>query len=627
VLFCRCCKHEIENILGTIKTHVGSNRHKDRLVEWIEKNKSDSEVKEFLEQYFQENPNERQSSVSTEVQHFRWRVVEACLYAGIPMEKIDHLRELLERGGTELTASTHLKAMVPKIEKFELERLRKELEGQRVCVIFDGTTRLGECIAVLLRWCPVGFNKIEQRLVALRTTKTHMNGDELGALINTILGTTCRVQTIDVVCGARDSCSTNGKAMRNLEPMYINMEAILCISHTLSHCGEHVDLPVLNEWMTPWLGLVQHHPSARSIWKEKLGGAMKGYSTIRWCSREECSNEIAKNFGMLPDFVDTLLEDEIGDKLPKKMKAIIDHQSETLELELACNLDLEPIISTCYTLEGDGLVILLARAKIDTLLAFGDTVGDSADTLPNVAALLRKQTELKTGVKVYEYFADVTPPRYFKGTITSVTRGKVKVKYEDNRTIEQEEREVRQWIDVREMAEWKRLAAAAKGGITYLRNRLTGNLPAQQKNFDCSHMYEVLRVVQAFDPSWASQHLDANVVDALAVVKPLRNMTAALKRELPAYLVATAGVVIDHTEGKDDHAFTNQVLRWWATNGSKFPAWAEAAQIVFAFTPNSAAAERVFSMLKAMFGDQQMETLADIIQTALMLRINQRKVG
>ena len=55
--------------------------------------------------------------------------------------------------------------------------------------------------------------------------------------------------------------------------------------------------------------------------------------------------------------------------------------------------------------------------------------------------------------------------------------------------------------------------------------------------------------------------------------------------------------------------------------------YSTAAQIVFAFTPNSAAAERVFSMLKAMFGDQQMETLADIIQTALMLRINKRTVG
>ena len=42
---------------------------------------------------------------------------------------------------------------------------------------------------------------------------------------------------------------------------------------------------------------------------------------------------------------------------------------------------------------------------------------------------------------------------------------------------------------------------------------------------------------------------------------------------------------------------------------------------------NSAAAESVFSMLKAMFGDQQMETLADIIQTALMLCVNKRNVG
>ena len=63
------------------------------------------------------------------------------------------------------------------------------------------------------------------------------------------------------------------------------------------------------------------------------------------------------------------------------------------------------------------------------------------------------------------------------------------------------------------------------------------------------------------------------------------------------------------------------------TNSSKFPAWAEAARIVFAFSPNSAAAERIFSLLKVMFGDQQMTALADIIQTALMLRYNKRVVG
>ena len=53
------------------------------------------------------------------------------------------------------------------------------------------------------------------------------------------------------------------------------------------------------------------------------------------------------------------------------------------------------------------------------------------------------------------------------------------------------------------------------------------------------------------------------------------------------------------------------VLHWWKVHSSKFPAWAEAARIVFALTPNSAAAERVFSMLKTMFGDQATTALAE----------------
>ena len=49
-----------------------------------------------------------------------------------------------------------------------------------------------------------------------------------------------------------------------------------------------------------------------------------------------------------------------------------------------------------------------------------------------------------------------------------------------------------------------------------------------------------------------------------------------------------------------------------------------AARIVFAFTPKSGAAERVFSMLKAMFGDQATTALADYVQTAIMLRSNKQ---
>ena len=51
------------------------------------------------------------------------------------------------------------------------------------------------------------------------------------------------------------------------------------------------------------------------------------------------------------------------------------------------------------------------------------------------------------------------------------------------------------------------------------------------------------------------------------------------------------------------------------------------SQVVGSLTPNSAAAERVISLLKLMFGDMQMSALADMIQAALMLKYNQRKVG
>eukprot|EP00966_Prymnesium_polylepis_P239084 5529923-Prymnesium_polylepis.1 len=76
-LFCRCCPKELENILGTIKTHINSNAHKEKLLIWMEKNRTDDAIREFLEQYFQEHPDEESASTPTEVHLYRWRVVEA----------------------------------------------------------------------------------------------------------------------------------------------------------------------------------------------------------------------------------------------------------------------------------------------------------------------------------------------------------------------------------------------------------------------------------------------------------------------------------------------------------------------------------------------------------------------
>ena len=80
--------------------------------------------------------------------------------------------------------------------------------------------------------------------------------------------------------------------------------------------------------------------------------------------------------------------------------------------------------------------------------------------------------------------------------------------------------------------------------------------------------------------------------------------------------------------GKNDmDSFTSGILNFFKTHASTIPAWARAAQIVFTFLPNSAMSERVFALVKSMFGDEQLSTLSDCIQASLMLRDNGRTVG
>ena len=81
---------------------------------------------------------------------------------------------------------------------------------------------------------------------------------------------------------------------------------------------------------------------------------------------------------------------------------------------------------------------------------------------------------------------------------------------------------------------------------------------------------------------------------------------------------------LDHS---DVSVFSTAVLQFWREHGKKMPAWRKAAKIVFAIPPNSAASERVFSLLATMFGKDQDSSLSDLIQAALMLRYNGRNVG
>jgi hypothetical protein len=76
-------------------------------------------------------------------------------------------------------------------------------------------------------------------------------------------------------------------------------------------------------------------------------------------------------------------------------------------------------------------------------------------------------------------------------------------------------------------------------------------------------------------------------------------------------LLRVSGFSIDHSDVGD---FTEGLLGWWKSHATEVGAWGDVALIAFAMAKNSAGAERVFSKLKILFGNNQDTSLADCIR-------------
>ena len=60
--------------------------------------------------------------------------------------------------------------------------------------------------------------------------------------------------------------------------------------------------------------------------------------------------------------------------------------------------------------------------------------------------------------------------------------------------------------------------------------------------------------------------------------------------------------------------YSDGLLKWWKANNPTISSWAKAARIVFAITITSATSERVFSLVKSMYGKGHDSALADELQ-------------
>ena len=112
------------------------------------------DLTELLTSYDKEvQPAGTSVHVSMEDRVYRAKVVKQFLYAGIPISKIDSLRGLLEENALRLTHSSHLLNFIPPLLKKEKQAVCQEVEGKDVSVCFDGTSRVGEALAIVIHYC------------------------------------------------------------------------------------------------------------------------------------------------------------------------------------------------------------------------------------------------------------------------------------------------------------------------------------------------------------------------------------------------------------------------------------------------------------------------------------------
>ena len=72
------------------------------------------------------------------------------LRARVPLNKVSHFRDVLEENTFRLTDRSHMSNLIPFIWKEEQKRIKIEIEGRDLSIVFDGTTRLGEAVVILV---------------------------------------------------------------------------------------------------------------------------------------------------------------------------------------------------------------------------------------------------------------------------------------------------------------------------------------------------------------------------------------------------------------------------------------------------------------------------------------------
>ena len=287
-LRCEACKETMSKKKSTVKKHIVSQKHiksKDILT------KSKMRYQSIVALIGKQKRSKRIKRV------YRYELVEALLKAGIPMSKVDIMRPFLEKYGHRLTSRTHLAEFVPLILKKEKDTVKSEIStNDGFSVIFDGSTRLGEALAIVVRFVDNQWN-VHQRLIKLEVLTKSLNAEQLAQRLIQCLAVEYAIQPNQLLAAMRDGAAVNEAGLRQVSFFFPNIFNVQCFSHTIDNVGKHFEFRVLDIFARYWNTMFSLSPAAQLLWKTRTGTAMKLKLETRWWSKWEVLNLVLQYLG------------------------------------------------------------------------------------------------------------------------------------------------------------------------------------------------------------------------------------------------------------------------------------------------------------------------------------------
>ena len=137
-LFCTGCREELSIRKNVIINHIYSVKHKERKKRLATKSAKEKTIAEALAL------NDQECHLVGEL------LPVSILKAGIPLNKLDVLCEILKKNALCLTDHSHMFDLIPFVHSQEVNLIKGEIANRPVSVVFDETTQLGEAMAIVL---------------------------------------------------------------------------------------------------------------------------------------------------------------------------------------------------------------------------------------------------------------------------------------------------------------------------------------------------------------------------------------------------------------------------------------------------------------------------------------------